>query len=73
MYGGVGVGSHVTGSHDPVGGDPVLAGGEDSDGRQQLLVRHIYVLVDDGGVEIVSIELLYLAGLLSTFHVILIL
>ncbi len=46
-------------SHDPVGRDPVLACGKYSYGSQQLLISYVNILVDNGGIKIVSVEFLY--------------
>lgn len=49
----------MTGSHDPIGRNPVLAGGEDSNCGQELFVRYVDVFVDNGGVKVMSVQLLY--------------
>lgn len=46
------------GSDDPVRRNPVLPSGEDSNGGQQLLVRDVNVLVDNGSIKIVTIKTL---------------
>ena len=60
-------------SHDPIGRDPVLASGEDSDGGQQLLIGHVNILVDDGSIKEVSIKLFYPCRLFSTPYIVILL
>ncbi len=63
----------IWGSHDPVGGDPVFAGGEHSNGGQELLIGNINILVDNGGIKIMSIQFLHLGGFFCTLCIVLIL
>ena len=60
-------------SHDPVGGNPVFPSGENSYGRKELLISYVYILVDDGGIKIVTIQLLNSGRLLCTLAVVIIL
>ena len=50
--------NNVIRSHDPVSRNPVFACGEHSDGGQEFLIRYINILVDDGGIKIMTIQLL---------------
>lgn len=60
-------------SHDPVGGNPVLPSRKDSYGCQELLVGNVNILIDDGGIKIVAIELLNSGRFLGTLAIVIIL
>ena len=60
-------------SHDPVGRDPVFAGGEDPDCRQHFLVGCVNVFVDNCCVKEVAVEIFDMTGLIGTAFIILIL
>ena len=51
----------------------MFPGGKDTDGGQELLVGCVDVLVDDGGIKEVAVELLDPTGLLGTAVIVILL